>query len=77
MVPTHNLPLCNKYFVRLLAAASKNDRFELKSELALVESVFEFDVLIFSTIHLQFAVSNVFYVQYWILVIVISYIALL
>ena len=28
MVPMHNLSHCNKYFVRLLTAVSKNDRFE-------------------------------------------------
>ena len=47
----------------------KKDRFEQKSQLALIESVFEFDVLIVSALHsysLQYQMNknNVFYVQY-------------
>ena len=48
MVPTHNDLHCNGYFVRLLITVSKTDGFEWKSQLALIESVFEFDVLIVS-----------------------------
>ena len=34
-VPTPNLPRCDEYFVRSLAAVSTNNRFERKSQLAL------------------------------------------
>ena len=58
---------CNKYFVWSLAAVSKNNRFEQKSRLALIKSVFEVDFLIVSALHLQYQMNqNVSYVQYWI-----------
>ena len=66
--PNAEFTRCNEYFVRSLAAVSKNDRFESKLKLALIESVF--DAFIFSGLHLQFTVSNgetedsIFYVQY-------------
>ena len=48
-VPTHNVPRCNEYFVRSLAAV----RVKLNDKV-----FFELDVLIVSALHLQFTVSN-------------------
>ena len=44
-------------FVWLLAAVGKNERFEKKSQLAVIESDFQFDVVIVSDLHLPFTLS--------------------